>query len=582
MALDMAQPFVWGSGGRRLTPEEILAERKAASSLGQEAMSTAPVGHWSAGLNRVLQGLMAGYDSYSADQASKANATDSASLIASMLGGGATPATPTVAAAPVAAPASAPVAPNPTADAIRAGLIQRGLPANVADGFVMNMRDESGLNPGINEAAPIVPGSRGGFGLAQWTGPRRVGLENFAATTGRPVDGVDTQLDYLMSELKGPEAKAFQSIANTQTPNDAAVAIARDFLRPAPENLERRVAQYSGAPATSTSKPTVNPAIVQAMTSPYVSEQARNLAGMLFKSNLDQQAKAADPLRQLQIKKAQSEVAPVEAPYKDADGNLVQKDAFGKVTVLAAADKAPTSVSEYKYYRDNFQPSDTQQRPMDYATWSTAKARAAATNITNNVGDQETSFQKEAGKVQAQRFNDLVAEGQQAKQLMSDVSTLTDLGQKIGTGKAAEFKASVGPYAEALGVPVKGLSDIQAYEAVVNRVAPTLRVKGSGAQSDMELKNFLKSLPSLGNTPEGNSIAATVMQGLQQNKVLASEIASKAINGEITRGEADKQLRNLPDPMQPYRDFTKGRFEAPAGQPNKSAIEAEMRRRGLL
>ena len=37
---------------------------------------------------------------------------------------------------------------------------------HVADGFVMNFKDESGLNPGINEQNPIVPGSRGGFGLA--------------------------------------------------------------------------------------------------------------------------------------------------------------------------------------------------------------------------------------------------------------------------------------------------------------------------------------------------------------------------------------------------------------------------------
>jgi hypothetical protein len=220
---------------------------------------------------------------------------------------------------------------------------------------------------------------------------------------------------------------------------------------------------------------------------------------------------------------------------------------------------------------------------MDYDTWATAKARAAATMINNNVGTGETSFEKEAGKVQANRFNDLVEGGQQAKQMLSDVSTLTDLGKNIGTGKAAQFKAVVGPYADALGVPVKGLSDIQAYEAIVNRVAPTLRVKGSGAQSDFELKNFLKSLPSLGNTPEGNNISVSVMQGLQQNKVLAAEIASKAMNGEITRAEADKQLRNLPDPMIPYREYMKS-SKAPQTNvmPDRSAIEAEMKRRGLL
>jgi hypothetical protein len=273
----------------------------------------------------------------------------------------------------------------------------------------------------------------------------------------------------------------------------------------------------------------------------------------------------------------------MSAPYQDEQGNFVQRDANGKINVLTPADKKPTSVSEYEYYLKNFKPTDQQPAPLNYDVWSTAKARAGATMINNNVGTGETAFAKEAGKVQASRFNELVEGGQQAKQMLSDVNTLTDLGKNIGTGKAAQVKAVIGPYAEALGVPVKGLSDIQAYEAIVNRVAPTLRVKGSGAQSDFELKNFLKSLPSLGNTPEGNNIAASVLQGFQQNKVLAAEIGSKALNGEITRAEADKQLRDLPDPMIPYREYRKNNpVQSKQAAPDPAAVEAEMKRRGLL
>ena len=129
---------------------------------------------------------------------------------------------------------------------IRQGLIQRGLPPHVADGFVMNMRDESGLNPGINEIAPLVPGSRGGFGLYQLTGPRRRAYEQYASQRGVDVADPNAQLDFLMMELQGPEKRAAQSIFSAPDANAAAVAIARDFLRPAPENLRKRVAQYAG------------------------------------------------------------------------------------------------------------------------------------------------------------------------------------------------------------------------------------------------------------------------------------------------------------------------------------------------
>lgn len=131
---------------------------------------------------------------------------------------------------------------------LRQGLVQRGLPAHVADAFILNFQDESGLNPGINEAKPLVPGSRGGFGLSQWTGPRRVAYERFAAGRGAPLDDPDAQMDFLMMELQGSEARAARSILSAPDTATAAVAIVRDFLRPAPEHLARRSAKYAGAP----------------------------------------------------------------------------------------------------------------------------------------------------------------------------------------------------------------------------------------------------------------------------------------------------------------------------------------------
>lgn len=130
---------------------------------------------------------------------------------------------------------------------IQQGLVKRGLPAHIAQGFVMNMQDESGLNPGINEVAPTVPGSRGGYGLYQLTGPRRVAFESYAQRRGVALDDADAQLDFLMSELGSTEKQAAQSIFSTQNPQDAAVAIARDFLRPSASNLEKRVNRYRGS-----------------------------------------------------------------------------------------------------------------------------------------------------------------------------------------------------------------------------------------------------------------------------------------------------------------------------------------------
>ena len=125
------------------------------------------------------------------------------------------------------------------------GLVARGLEPHVAEGFIMNFKDESGLNPGINEANPLVKGSRGGFGLYQLTGPRRREYEAFADAKGVDYSDVDAQLDFLVMELDGSEKSAGAKIRNTSTAGEAGVAIVNHFLRPAKSHRTSRAAKYS-------------------------------------------------------------------------------------------------------------------------------------------------------------------------------------------------------------------------------------------------------------------------------------------------------------------------------------------------
>jgi hypothetical protein len=258
--------------------------------------------------------------------------------------------------------------------------------------------------------------------------------------------------------------------------------------------------------------------------------------------------------------------SPTEPQMTDAKARLVQmlqsdnpqmrkigqNMAQAMLTNQLQGDKPTDEIREYQFAQKN----------PGFVDYKTNLKKAGATNVSVDTKG-ENSFATEAGKSQAKRFDELAGEGQKARQMVSDINTLTELGKNIGTGKSAELKAALGPYAENLGIKIDGLSDIQAFEAITNRVAPSLRVPGSGAQSDYELKNFLKSLPALGNTPEGNAISAATMKGLQENKIRASEIGSKALNGEISRPQAEKMLRELPDPMDGYREYMKANRGAP-------------------
>lgn len=129
---------------------------------------------------------------------------------------------------------------------VHQALVDRGVPSHVAQGMIANFRDESGLRTDINEAEPLVKGSRGGYGLYQLTGLRRRQFERWAAQNGRDVADGNAQLDFLMLEGSTTEKRAFQRMMNAKTPQEAAVIMVNEFLRPAPEHAASRSRRYAG------------------------------------------------------------------------------------------------------------------------------------------------------------------------------------------------------------------------------------------------------------------------------------------------------------------------------------------------
>lgn len=170
----------------------------------------------------------------------------------------------------------------------------------------------------------------------------------------------------------------------------------------------------------------------------------------------------------------------------------------------------------------------------------------------------ESEFDKEFSKPQAKRWNSYIESGQAAQRKLVDIGSMREISQRMGSqGAAANVKEAIGPYAEALGVNVEGLSDIQAYSSIVQRLAPQQRAEGSGSTSDIEFKGFLKSLPTLTQNPAAREATLNTMEALTRDEMARGEIASRLAAKEINRMEAEKQLRALPDPMQTFTEWRK-------------------------
>jgi hypothetical protein len=50
---------------------------------------------------------------------------------------------------------------------------------------------------------PMIEGSRGGYGVAQWTGPRRVNFENWVRARGIAANTDEANYGFLLHELRG-------------------------------------------------------------------------------------------------------------------------------------------------------------------------------------------------------------------------------------------------------------------------------------------------------------------------------------------------------------------------------------------
>lgn len=259
MAVGWLDPKKGFSLDQTETDEQLDRRRRMAQALYGQGMQTGPVGSAWEGAARMAQALVGAYQMRKANEGEASNQAYNSNLLSGLF---ATPEGVTPGASGGAFPSSVAAGGSTTAPAatggagalppevVKAGLVARGLPEHVADGFVMNFQDESGLNPSINEKNPIVAGSRGGYGLYQLTGPRRRAYEAYAQERGVPVDSPDAQMDFLVSELQGPEKGAAEKIFSTQDPGSAAAAITKYFLRPAAEHQASRIAKYTRNPQT--------------------------------------------------------------------------------------------------------------------------------------------------------------------------------------------------------------------------------------------------------------------------------------------------------------------------------------------
>jgi hypothetical protein len=119
-----------------------------------------------------------------------------------------------------------------------------------AAAFVGNLAVESMDFKQLQEMKPLVKGSRGGFGFAQWTGDRRVAFEKWAKKNDLDPRSYEANYGYLKKELSSKDpvignigVNTISKLKETNSIEEATTLVSEYYLRPGVPHLDRRQAK---------------------------------------------------------------------------------------------------------------------------------------------------------------------------------------------------------------------------------------------------------------------------------------------------------------------------------------------------
>jgi hypothetical protein len=156
-------------------------------------------------------------------------------------------------------------------------------------------------------------------------------------------------------------------------------------------------------------------------------------------------------------------------------------------------------------------------------------------NMPGSAGAEEELLKKLMGK-KGERYAKFLDAGANSAGLSIDIETLAALAPLQPSGPLVGRLADMFPE----------FTDIGALrQSIVKRIAPQMRVEGSGSTSDTEFNAMLNSFGSLRNSPEANQAILSIFQQKIAFDIARRDIVNEYTNRNITMKEADEKMAAL-------------------------------------
>jgi len=194
-------------------------------------------------------------------------------------------------------------------------------------------------------------------------------------------------------------------------------------------------------------------------------------------------------------------------------------------TMMSEADRVSLGLPEGSYQTDN-----------DGRTYSIGKD---GTKVVVNTGDNKPNVSEQLKKLAGKEgdlWGKFLDSSYAAAETFSDLNSLGSLLELSPTGPiSGRFLESFSEFD----------TNAAAVQGIIARMAPSMRVEGSGSTSDIEVQKMMDSLGSLKNSPEANTLIHAAFKAKLTINLKRGRIVSKAQNGDITVKEARNQLQAL-------------------------------------
>ena len=201
-------------------------------------------------------------------------------------------------------------------------------------------------------------------------------------------------------------------------------------------------------------------------------------------------------------------------------GDIVQQNIRNKIKAQQPATLSPYAKMLVEAGFDLGTPEFIER--MRKHTEASTKGAATGGAVSVTVGEAQKTIGKDFGKFAMEA----VDAAQKANEVALDVSMIVEGMRGMGGGPIAQFKAWAGQFLPAGSDWGRINSMSELANTIQAKLAPQMRAAGSGSTSDMEMKSFMRAIPTLQTSERGRELMAKYSRRIADRAQVRAEIVN--------------------------------------------------------